>query len=143
VVVALPEDTGTTTYQLRPEGGGDGWTAPLTHLTPPAPPPEPVVLYVCAQHGEHSPGLAQRRAVEEGRAFAEQRGMRIIAEITDPYGEPDPAARPGWQRVRELAGRGEVAAVVVRWPNMISPDHEARYREIARCAAHGVRVLSS
>jgi hypothetical protein len=35
VVVALPEDTGTATYQLRPEGGGDGWTAPLTRLTPP------------------------------------------------------------------------------------------------------------
>jgi hypothetical protein len=143
VVVALPEDTGTTTYQLRPEGGGDGWTAPLTRLTPPAPPPEPVVLYVCAQLSEHSRGLAHECAIKEGRAFAARRGMRVVAEITDPYGEPDPAARPGWQRVRELAGRGEVAAVVVRWPNMISPDHEARYREIARCAAHGVRVLSS
>lgn len=32
VVVALPEDTGTTVYHLRPEGGGDGWTAPLIRL---------------------------------------------------------------------------------------------------------------
>ncbi|MGW2633789.1 hypothetical protein ACWC2K_31280 [Streptomyces chattanoogensis] len=33
VVVALPEDTGTTVYNLRPEGGGDGWTAPPSRLT--------------------------------------------------------------------------------------------------------------
>ncbi|MFJ5593219.1 hypothetical protein ACIQCG_26145 [Streptomyces noursei] len=32
VVVALPEDTGTTVYHLRPEGGGDGWSAPLDRL---------------------------------------------------------------------------------------------------------------
>ncbi|MER6916516.1 hypothetical protein ABT354_33095 [Streptomyces sp. NPDC000594] len=36
VVVALPEDTGTTTYQLSPEGGGIGWTAPASRLTPSA-----------------------------------------------------------------------------------------------------------
>jgi hypothetical protein len=28
VVIALPEDTGTFVYSLRPDGGGDGWTAP-------------------------------------------------------------------------------------------------------------------
>ncbi|MFD7336708.1 hypothetical protein ACFV98_11975 [Streptomyces violascens] len=32
VVVALPEDTGTTVYSLRPDGGGDGWSAPLDRL---------------------------------------------------------------------------------------------------------------
>lgn len=32
VVVALPEDTGTTVYGLRPDGGGDGWTAPCNRL---------------------------------------------------------------------------------------------------------------
>ncbi|WP_157879914.1 hypothetical protein [Streptomyces natalensis] len=32
VVVALPEDTGTTVYKLRPDGGGDGWTAPYGRL---------------------------------------------------------------------------------------------------------------
>ncbi|MGA5270166.1 hypothetical protein [Streptomyces lydicamycinicus] len=35
VVVALPEDTGTTAYHLRPEGGGDGWAAPLIRLKKP------------------------------------------------------------------------------------------------------------
>ncbi|MGW2258706.1 hypothetical protein ACWCXE_12770 [Streptomyces sp. NPDC001780] len=33
VVVALPEDTGTTIYHLRPEGGGEGWPAPLGRLS--------------------------------------------------------------------------------------------------------------
>ncbi|MFE9889088.1 hypothetical protein [Streptomyces scopuliridis] len=32
VVVALPVDTDTTIFHLRPEGGGDGWTAPLGRL---------------------------------------------------------------------------------------------------------------
>ncbi|MFJ9855337.1 hypothetical protein [Streptomyces sp. NPDC101150] len=32
VVVALPEDTGTSVYNLRPDGGGDGWTAPYDRL---------------------------------------------------------------------------------------------------------------
>ncbi|MGI5258938.1 hypothetical protein [Streptomyces sp. WAC01526] len=32
VVVTLPEDTGTTVYGLRPDGGGDGWTAPRDRL---------------------------------------------------------------------------------------------------------------
>jgi hypothetical protein len=34
VVVAVPEDTGTSLYHLRPEGGGEEWTAPLDALTP-------------------------------------------------------------------------------------------------------------
>ncbi|MFE0062790.1 hypothetical protein [Streptomyces sp. NPDC059003] len=34
VVVALPEDTNTKVYQLRPEGGGDGWPARLDDLAP-------------------------------------------------------------------------------------------------------------
>lgn len=33
VVVALPEDTATGVYQLVPEGGGEGWTAPGSRLT--------------------------------------------------------------------------------------------------------------
>ncbi|NGO70752.1 hypothetical protein [Streptomyces boncukensis] len=34
VVVALPDDTGTSVYQLRPQGGGRGWSAPLEALRP-------------------------------------------------------------------------------------------------------------
>ncbi len=34
VVVALPEDTGAPVYHLRPEGGGDDWTAAPGALQP-------------------------------------------------------------------------------------------------------------
>ncbi|MFF4646757.1 hypothetical protein [Streptomyces sp. NPDC001389] len=34
VVVGLPEDTDTDLHHLVPEGGGDGWSAPLTRLRP-------------------------------------------------------------------------------------------------------------
>ncbi|MCJ1677057.1 hypothetical protein MTF65_06800 [Streptomyces sp. APSN-46.1] len=35
VVTALPEDTDTGLYQLVPEGGGAGWTAPADRLAHP------------------------------------------------------------------------------------------------------------
>ena len=34
VVIALPEDTATFVYHLRPEGGGKEWSAPYTALRP-------------------------------------------------------------------------------------------------------------
>ncbi|MFE4635030.1 hypothetical protein ACFRJ1_16870 [Streptomyces sp. NPDC056773] len=34
VVVGLPEDTDTDLHQLVPEGGGDGWSAPVARLRP-------------------------------------------------------------------------------------------------------------
>ncbi len=100
------------------------------------------VLYVCADRGTLMPGLAAERAEEEGRAFAGRRGMTITEVITDEYGEPDPARRKGWQRVRELAQAGAVATVLVRWPAVIAPDaaHELRHRETRWLQEHGVRV---
>ncbi|MFD4241158.1 hypothetical protein ACFWP3_06085 [Streptomyces sp. NPDC058525] len=40
VVVGLPEDTGTSLHQLVPEGGGEGWSAPVTRLVDPVDQPE-------------------------------------------------------------------------------------------------------
>lgn len=34
VVVAVPEDTGSRLYHLRPQGGGNEWAAPLDALRP-------------------------------------------------------------------------------------------------------------
>lgn len=100
------------------------------------------VVYVCA---ERQPGatLAQERAIDEGLDFADRHGLTVVDTIIDPYGEPDPQAREGWQRVRGLASRGEVTTVVVRWPNAINPDHEARYAEIAHLQEYGVCTLFS
>ncbi|MFJ8543061.1 recombinase family protein [Streptomyces sp. NPDC093586] len=103
----------------------------------------PAVLYVCAQRGTERPTVPEEHAVDEGHAFADEHHMRIVAEITDPYGDPDPAKRPGWRRVKEMAEHGQMTAVIVRWPNSISPDDALRYPEIAWCRQRGVRVLFS
>ncbi|OYP10240.1 hypothetical protein CFC35_41335 [Streptomyces sp. FBKL.4005] len=100
------------------------------------------MLYVCADRGTMMPGLAAQRAEEEGRAYAQKHGLVIAEVITDQFGEPDPARRKGWQRVRELAAAGEVASVLVRWPAAIAPETAAeyRYRESNWLQEHGVSV---
>ena len=35
VVIAIPKDTGADLHHLRPEGGGDDWTAHTRNLAPP------------------------------------------------------------------------------------------------------------
>ncbi|MQS37538.1 hypothetical protein FFZ77_18465 [Streptomyces katsurahamanus] len=101
------------------------------------------MLYVCSERSPNAPGLAEERAVEEGHAFAERHALCVLAEITDPYGEPDPAMRTGWLRVRAMAESRDVSTVIVRWPNAISPDPDLRQGEITRFQEHGVRVLFS
>ncbi|ORT54671.1 hypothetical protein BKD26_34495 [Streptomyces sp. CB03238] len=100
------------------------------------------MLYVCADRGTLMPGLAAQRAEEEGRAFAREHALAVTEVVTDEFGEPDPARRPGWQRVRELAAAGAVASVLVRWPAAIAPESssEYRYRESSWLLEHGVRV---
>ncbi|MBK3583195.1 hypothetical protein JHN49_05485 [Streptomyces sp. MBT57] len=101
------------------------------------------MLYVCADRSSPSmPELASERAVEEGQAFARERKLRVMEVVTDPYGEPDPSLREGWQRVRALAAGGAVATVIVRWPAMIAPEarHEYRYREATWLQEQGVKV---
>ncbi|MGC9478834.1 hypothetical protein ACP4I1_32425 [Streptomyces sp. WG4] len=111
-------------------------------MSPAAPDPAATVLYVCADRGTMMPGLAAKRAQEEGRAFAQEHGLVIAEVITDEFGEPDPARRDGWQRVRALAAAGAVASVLVRWPAAIAPESssEYRYRESRWLQEHGVRV---
>ncbi|MBD0711158.1 MULTISPECIES: hypothetical protein [unclassified Streptomyces] len=102
----------------------------------------PAVLYVCADRGTLVPGLAARRAHDEGRAFAREHGLTIAEVVTDEYGEPDPARRHGWQRVRELARTGAVADVLVRWPTAIAPESapDLRHRETSWLREQGVRL---
>ncbi|MGY0488928.1 hypothetical protein [Streptomyces sp. WG-D5] len=102
----------------------------------------PAVLYVCADRAPGAPGSATRCAQAEGKAFAEERGLTIAEVVTDTYGEPDPARRLGWRRVRQLVQKGSVAAVLVRWPSAIAPEsaHELRHRETAWLRDHGVPV---
>ncbi|MFD3996274.1 hypothetical protein [Streptomyces sp. NPDC058583] len=144
VVTALPEDTDTAAYQLTPEGGGTGWTAPHSRLRPPDV-IQTAVLYVCVQRGELHPVLPVERAQEEGRNFADLYGLHVVETITDPFGEPDPQHREGWRRVRELAAAGRVATVIVRWPAAISPEHshELRAHEIAWLKDHATKVRYS
>lgn len=107
------------------------------------PDPSAAVLYVCADRSSPSmPELASERAVEEGKAYAQERKLRVMEVVTDPYGEPDPSLREGWQRVRALAAAGAVATVIVRWPAMIAPEatHEYRYREATWHQEQGVKV---
>ncbi|MFC9342892.1 hypothetical protein ACFT0G_06205 [Streptomyces sp. NPDC057020] len=100
------------------------------------------LVYVCA---ERRPGstLAQERAIDEGHDFADRHGLTVVDTITDPYGEPDPQAREGWQRVRALAEDSKVSTVITRWPNALSPDADLRYAETNHLQDHGVRVLFS
>ncbi|MGW6651256.1 hypothetical protein AMK23_34565 [Streptomyces sp. CB02130] len=107
------------------------------------PDPSSAVLYVCADRGPSMPELASERAVNEGQEFAQQRGFRVMEVVTDPYGEPDPSLREGWQRVRALAAGGAVAVVLVRWPASIAPEatHEYRYRETNWLQEQGVKVF--
>lgn len=123
--------------------GKEKATVESTERTTTLPGATEALLYVCAERSESAPGLAERRAVDEGHSFAGKRETRIAAEITDPYGEPVPQKREGWLRVREMAERGEVTVVITRWPNSISPQHELRYSEISWLREHGVQVLFS
>ncbi|MFE1950047.1 MULTISPECIES: recombinase family protein [Streptomyces] len=102
----------------------------------------PVVLYVCADRTPGLPGPATQCARTEGHAFARERGMTIAEVVTDTYGEPDPARRTGWRRVKQLVQTGDVTAVLVRWPSAIAPEsaHELRHRETDWLRDHGVRV---
>ncbi|MEK8144746.1 hypothetical protein NKH18_33280 [Streptomyces sp. M10(2022)] len=111
-------------------------------MTPHGESASPVVLYVCADRAPGAPGAATQRAQTEGHAFAQERGLTIAEVITDTYGEPDPARRRGWQRVRQLAQTGHVTAVLVRWPSAIAPEcaSELRHREAAWLHDQGVRV---
>lgn len=102
----------------------------------------PVVLYVCAERARGVHGGATQRARTEGHTYAEERGLAIAEVVTDTYGEPDPARRSGWLRVRQLAETGHVTAVLVRWPSTIAPEpaHELRHREVAWLHDRGVHV---
>ncbi|MGD3105521.1 hypothetical protein [Streptomyces sp. YGL11-2] len=99
------------------------------------------VLYVCATRSGQPLGLAEQRAVEEGHSFAEKHGLRIKAQISDPYGEPNPCRRSGWLRVREMAERGEIGAVLTRWPNAVSPVSELRNPELDYLGRHGAQLF--
>ncbi|MFJ2627636.1 hypothetical protein ACIO6T_30620 [Streptomyces sp. NPDC087532] len=101
-----------------------------------------MVLYVCAERSATMPGLAARRAEEEGRAYARDHGLTITEVVTDRFGVPDPCRREGWQQVRALAKDGVVAAVLVRWPAAIAPESasDCRHREADWLAGHGVRL---
>ncbi|MDG9720549.1 hypothetical protein [Streptomyces sp. DH24] len=102
--------------------------------------PDLAVIYV-----HMAPGREPGPAEAEARAFADKRGLAVTAVVTDPYGEPDPAGRPGWQRVRDTAARGGIGTVVVRLPSCIAPEHahEVRYREMRWLLDRGVRVRFS
>ncbi|MGP8297550.1 hypothetical protein ACTPOK_06240 [Streptomyces inhibens] len=103
----------------------------------------PAVLYICAARSKDAPGLAVQRAEQEGRDFADNRGLRIVEEITDLFGEPEPQRRAGWMRVRELAERGEVEVVITRWPNALSPVSELRYPELDHLGRYGAQLFFS
>ncbi|MFI6209185.1 hypothetical protein ACIBAI_22735 [Streptomyces sp. NPDC051041] len=85
------------------------------------------------------------RAQHEAQEFAQQRGIDIVEVITDPYGEPDPCRREGWQRVPQLVESGAVGMVITRWPAAIAPapSHELRYRETEWLRDHGAWVRRS
>lgn len=60
VITETPNDTGTTFYRLTPEGGGDGWGAPLNALSPvdepqPLPFREPGGTLLCEGQPEDAP----------------------------------------------------------------------------------------
>ncbi|MFI5662553.1 recombinase family protein [Streptomyces sp. NPDC051684] len=111
-------------------------------MTPHCDTASPAVLYVCADRAPDATGPATQCAQTEGRAFAQERGLTIAEVVTDTYGEPDPARRTGWRRVRQLVQTGDVTAVLVRWPCAIAPEsaHELRHRETSWLRDHGVRV---
>ncbi|MFC8094641.1 hypothetical protein [Streptomyces sp. NPDC057301] len=107
--------------------------------------PRAAVLYVCVDRGRQASDVPAERAIEEGRAFADGRGMPLLETITDPYGEPDPRRRKGWQRVCEMAVRGEITDVVTRWPAAVAPEshHHLRFREAEALGEHGVTIRYS
>ncbi|MCQ8832753.1 hypothetical protein [Streptomyces malaysiensis] len=56
------------------------------------------VLHVCVDRGRTASKLPEERAVAEGsRAFADERGLRLVETIADPFGEPDHRHRRGWR----------------------------------------------
>ncbi|MEV6731009.1 MULTISPECIES: hypothetical protein [unclassified Streptomyces] len=74
VVIDVPEDTGTTIYRLRPEGGGaEGWTASLDTLMP----------------AEDAPSQSLPRRAP-GSTIQDQPEPEY-APWADPFGGPDPS----------------------------------------------------
>ncbi|MFI0219894.1 hypothetical protein [Streptomyces lydicus] len=103
----------------------------------------PAVLYICASHSQDLPGVERGRAMQEGRDFAAKTGLRIVAEIVDQHGEPVPQRRAGWLTVREMAERGEVEVVIMRWPNALSPVSKFRHPELDHLGRHGAQLCFS
>lgn len=151
-------ETPTTAGHPAPPSGADRQRAAVvlrhpvdaaatatTQQTHPIPDVTTAVLYVCVERSKWTPGLAEQRAEEEGRGFAEERGLRIAEVVTDLYGVSHPQRREGWMRVRELAESGAIGVVIVRWPACIAPDtsHELRHAEIRWLQDHGVQVRYS
>ncbi|HET9380995.1 MAG TPA: hypothetical protein VFP69_09230 [Streptomyces sp.] len=106
------------------------------------PEPDTAVIYLRAERPGGGPGPA----VDEARAFAEERGLAVVDVVADPHGAPDePCERAGWRRVRAMAARGEIDTVVLPLPTSLSPErtHELRYRETRWLLHHGVRLRYS
>ncbi|MGW5498982.1 hypothetical protein [Streptomyces olivaceoviridis] len=93
--------------------------------------------------GVLDPGLPAAHAEAEGRGYAAARGLRIGRLITDPYGNPDPMGREGWQRVRALVQAGTAATLITRWPAAIAPDGAAEQHPGRRDPPRGDRLPAS
>lgn len=134
-----------TTRTFSTQALGAGHFAPSAGLLSTAPTGTatesmPAVLYVCASPMPAT-GIGAARALEEGQAYAEREGLHIVRTVEDPYGELCPRERPGWAQVREMAEEGKVAAVLVRWPNALSPEPTLRPPELDYLGTHGVSVF--
>ncbi|WP_050994204.1 hypothetical protein [Streptomyces violaceusniger] len=98
----------------------------------------PAVVYVCAPTAKR-----EAEAAAAGRAFAAAHGYRVVETITDTFGETDPANRPGWKHLLQLAGTEAVTRLVTHLPGYISTDVDRRHEATRGLADLGVRSLYS
>lgn len=98
------------------------------------------ILYVCTARTRTNGDIAAKRALEEGRAYAEKNHLTIIEEISDSITVTMPHDRDGWSRIRELAEGQQISHVITRWPNAIANDPGIRTAEISHLRSEGVAV---
>jgi hypothetical protein len=106
----------------------------------PEKPPSVAVLYARVRRSPDD--RPERRALDEGRAWAAAHGVEIAEEVTDRFiGGDSPADREGWSRVRVLVETGKAGMVVTRWHSCIALDDAARRRETAWLTGHGAQLV--
>ena len=99
------------------------------------------ILYVrVSTPGQADKGYSLREQEERLRAYAEERGLEILAAIEDAGVSGAAFDRPGLNRVRELVAEGGVSVVLATERDRFAREPAYLYLLRKECEEHGARL---